>query len=228
MPPTRVVLRSVARSGMALALLLPVAAVADTPPPSRNPITEGYRYTPAPASAAAPPAEDDRPAAATNPGQQPRKRLLNPTLRLPAVPIDATVPAALPPPTSESTAPATAPGILIFPKITVNGEKEKARTLPRLHVDAPVKDLPAPFWENPAGRRTRLVQKHFTALEQKLDSQKSLEARATRKEAIESAARELNRIAAAVELSALLGQEDAEAQEKLRAEFLRAFYSRPR
>jgi hypothetical protein len=224
MIPIRVAPRPIACSGLALALLLPIAASADTPPAGRNPITEGYHYAPTPDPVIAPPAEQDPPAATPGSGPQPRKRVQNPALRLPAVPIGSTPPET--PPTAASVP--TAPDTLVLPKVTVTGEKEKPHALPRLHVTRPVKDLPIPLWESAAGRRARLVQKHFTAREQKLDSQKSLEARAARQEAIESAAGELNRIAAAIDVSALLGQEDAEALAAIRAEFLRAYHGRPR
>ena len=71
------------------------------------------------------------------------------------------------------------------------------------------------------------MDKHFTASEKKFAGN-SLAGRAIQREAAEVAVRELNRIATAIELSAALGQEDAEALKKLRAEFFRAYYERPR
>jgi hypothetical protein len=229
MIPTCALLRPVVCAGMALALLLPAVA-ADAAAAKSNPITEGYHFAPGPAPApvVAPPAENVPPADATSPGRQPRKRVQDPAQRLPEVAIDASL-SATPPAPAAPAARVPAPGTLELPKITVTGEKEKPpRPLPQLHVGAPVKDMPTPEWESPEGRRARLVQKHFTALEQKLNSQQWLEARAAHEEAIDSVAAELNRIATAIDLSALLGVDDPDAQKALRAEFLRAFNDRPR
>jgi hypothetical protein len=225
MSSTCAVPRPVACLGIALALLLPVVASAGAPAAPVNPITEGFRYHPAPDPDAiplgiAPPAHA---------ASRTRKRLQDPAARLPEVliaPAAAALVPASPPATPQTPAPPAE--TFVLPKLTVTGQKEKPPALPRLHVDAPVKNLPTPEWESPEGLRARLVQKHFTAREQKLHSRKYLEARAAHMEAIESAGLQLNRIASAIELSALFGLEDPEAQKALQAEFLRAFYDRPR
>ena len=226
MSPTRAVRRPVTCSGIALALLLPVVAFAGEPAAPVNPITEGFRYKPLPDPDALPLGiAPSAPAASRT-----RKRLQDPAARLPEVTIDPAVPASASTP-SAATSPAPVPPAsaetFVLPKLTVTGQKEKPPALPRVHVNAPVKNLPAPKFESPSARAARLVQKHFTASERKFGG-KSLFARAVQREAAAVAAGELNRVATAIELSAALGQEDAEALEKLRAEFLKAYYERPR
>lgn len=224
MSPSRAVPRPVACSGIALALLLPVVASAGASAAPANPLTEAFRYNPAPDPDAlplgiVPPA----PAASRT-----RKRLQDPAARLPEVVIDPAAPVsvATAAPATPAT-PAPPPETFVLPKLTVTGKKEKPPTLPRVHVDAPVKNLPAPKFESPSARAARLVQKHFTASERKFGG-KSLFGRAFQREAAEVAAFDLNRIAAAIELSAELGLEDVESLKKLRAEFFKAYYERPR
>ena len=48
MSPNHALPRFAACSGIALALLLPMAAAAGPAAPAINPITEGFRYNPAP------------------------------------------------------------------------------------------------------------------------------------------------------------------------------------
>lgn len=151
---------------------------------------------------------------------QARKRVWNAAERLAAAPSS-----------HPKSAPVPARETLVLPKITVTAEKEKPSLPPPLHFDTPVKDLPAPDFESLTGRSARLVQKHFTPLEQKLGGifgKKSLESGAREKEAIESGALQLNRIASVLEVSAPVEQEDAETQKKIHDEFLRAYYQRPR
>jgi hypothetical protein len=136
--------------------------------------------------------------------------------------------------TSQSPAP---PGpkqsdnTLVLPTMTVRGAQEKlARTLPRLSADEPVMNIPVEPWESKEGRRVRLVKKHFTPLEQALGRMlgQNQQKRAGEKEAAVSAALQLNDVADLMELSALAGLDDAAEQKKLRAEYLKAYYARPR
>lgn len=221
--PTRVVPRPVVCSSLALTLLFPAVIKADEPPARRNPITEGFHYKPAPDPDALP-AEL---APSTSPAGRARKRIQNPTARIPKVAINTNPPAATPEATP-TPAPTATPGeTFMLPKLTVTGKKEKPPSIPRLHIDAPVKDLPEPEFESPSARLERLVQKHFTASEQKFGG-KSLFARAVQKEAAEVAVTDLNRVATILELCAALGLEDEESLKKLQAEFFKAYYERPR
>lgn len=120
---------------------------------------------------------------------------------------------------------------LVLPTMTVRGAQEKlARTLPRLSVDEPVMNIPVEPWESKEGRRVRLVKKHFTPLEQALGRMlgQNQQKRAGEKEAAVSASLQLNDLADLMELSAIAGLDDAETQKKLRAEYLKAYYARPR
>jgi len=207
-----------------LAFLLPVVGSSGEPAARVNPITEGFRYN-------SPPDPDALPLVVVPPAptsSRTRKRLQDPAARLPEVVIDpdaaTSVPASAPatPPT-----PATPSETFVLPKLTVTGKKEKPPALPRLNVVAPVKDLPEPKFESPTARMARLVDKHFTASEKKFAG-KSLAGRAIQREAAEVAVRDLNRVATIIELSAALGLEDAESLKKLRAEFFKAYYERPR
>lgn len=148
----------------------------------------------------------------------------------PAAPITPPAPNTVP--AASPTAPLARDGIVILPTMTVEGVRPKPR--PRLHIREPVKNLPGNPFETPESRRARLVQKHFTPLEQALGRIKlpligqSLESRAAQLEAIEAAALQLNDIADLLELSLLLGLESPEEQKALRKEFLKASQDRPR
>jgi hypothetical protein len=152
----------------------------------------------------------------------------------PADPIPA--PAAGPATASPApAAPVASNDIVVLPKMMVEGVREKPRPrLPRLQPPAPVKVLPAEPFESPEGRRARLVQKHFTRLEQALGRLQipligqSLTGRAAQREAAESAALQLNEIADVLEIFALLGLDSPEEQRALRAEFLKVYHARPR
>lgn len=161
---------------------------------------------------------------------RPLKRVSDPYARLPEVKI---VPGAVP--VTPIVTPETK-GLLVLPKMTVNGAKEKVRSLPRIFVQPPVRDMPAPpvGWETPEGRAARLTQKHITPFDQVLNGHPlpliggSLAAKAEQAEAREASARELNNIADLLELSLLTGTETPAEQKKLRAEYWKVFYDRPR
>lgn len=157
--------------------------------------------------------------------------------RAATAPSDPAASPATSPPMASSVpaAPVTRNDIVVLPKMTVEGAREKPRPrLPLLHVPTPVKNLPGEPFESPEGRRARLVQKHFTRLEQALGRLKlplvsqSLAGRAAQLEAAESAALQLNDIAVLLEISALLGVDSPEEQAALRAEFLKASHARSR
>jgi len=223
MLPPRVAPRLLAPSGFACALLLSAAVRAEEPAARSNPITEGFHYRSAPDPDALP-AELVRP---TTPTGRERKRLSDPAARLPEVAINASPATPAPASPPASTPPAAAGETFVLPKLTVTGNKGKPPSLPRVQVDAPVKNLPEPEFESPSARADRLIQKHLTASERKFAG-KSAAGQAMHREAVESAARELNRVAAMIELCAALGLEDEKSLKKLRAEFFKAYYERPR
>lgn len=137
--------------------------------------------------------------------------------------------------TPPAATPAPAERILILPKVTVLGVKDKPPPpLPRLSIAEPVQHIEVNPFETDTARSARLVKKHFTQLEQALNRFTlpfigvSLAGEAAKKERAESAARQLNSLADLIELSARLGLDDAEAQKKLRAEYLKAYHARPR
>ncbi len=162
---------------------------------------------------------------------RPLKRLSDPSARLPEVKI---VPGAVP------AAPVATPenkGVLVLPQMTVTGAREKVRRLPLIFVQPPARNVPEPDlpdWETPAARTARLVKKHLSSFDQALNGHalpligESVEARALKAEAIEASARQLNNVADLLELSLLTGTETPEEQKKLRAEYWKAFYERPR
>jgi hypothetical protein len=208
----------VARSKVGFAILATIAAI--DLHSSTNPATEISHPDLAVASAGTSRPEELPPSVRERRVPQARKRVWNASERLAATPLD-----------HAASAPDPAQETLVLPKITVTAEKERPSLPPQLHFDTPVKDLPAPDFESLTGRSARLVQKHFTSFEQKLGriiGKESLESSAKNKEAIESAALELNRIANVLEVSAPVEQEDAETQKKIHDEFLRAYYQRPR
>lgn len=125
--------------------------------------------------------------------------------------------------------------VLILPAIIVEGKTDKQPVaLPRLKVPAPARNLPTQPFETPEARRARLVRKHFTNFEQALNRKTipflglSLEARAAKRESIESAALQVNEIADNLDLAVALGLESEEEQKELREELMRLFYDRPR
>ena len=144
------------------------------------------------------------------------------------------------PGTVPAGAPVAAPdnkGVLVLPKMTVNGQKEKPLSLPRIFVQPPARkvDEPAdPNWETPEGRAARLVQKHITSFDKTLNGHSlpligtTIEAKAKAAEAREASAKQLNSIADLLELSAALGLDDPAEQKRLRAEYQNALLDRPR
>lgn len=161
---------------------------------------------------------------------RPLKRLSDPYARLPEVKI---VPGAAP-------APVAAPvnkDTIVLPKMTITGQQEKLPALPRIFVQPParnVKEPADPNMETPAARNARLVAKHISGFHHALNSHpipligETLEAKARKAEAIEVSARQLNTVADLLELSLLTGTETPEEQKKLRAEYWKVFYERPR
>ena len=158
----------------------------------------------------------------------PLKRLSDPYARLPEVKIVPGAPVTAPTVTSANK------GTLVLPKMTVNGQKEKAPPLPRIFVQPPARNLPAQPFESPAARNARLVQKHINPFDQLLNGHPlpliggSLLAKAEAAEAREVSATQLNNIADLLELSLLAGTETPEEQKKLRAEYLNLMADRPR
>ena len=171
------------------------------------------------------PKETATPATPARPAPRPQKRLSDPYARLPEVKI---VPGAAP------AAPVAAPenkNLFVLPKMTVNGNKGKVPTLPRIFVQPPVRNVPEPYmpeYETPEARAARLAQKHIPPLQQKLNGKHASESKALAAEAREQSAKQLNSIADLIELSAALGLDDPAEQKRLRAEYQNALLDRPR
>lgn len=213
----------------ALALAFqPIAATAGT---ASEEVSQSLRaglphYDPTPAKPASAPTPPERATHVV-------KRVSDPGARIPMeVPRPAGSAAA-----EASTKPVTVRGVLELPKMTVNGRKEKLPVLPRIFVQPPARNIPEPSipdFETPAGRAARLVQKHITSFDQALNRHPlpligtSLAAKAEQAEAREAAAKQLNTVADLLELSLLTGTETPEEQKKLRAEYWKVFYERPR
>jgi hypothetical protein len=149
--------------------------------------------------------------------------------------IDA--PHPIPPPAAPAPTPPPAPAgdILVLDPITVWGRPniKPLPALPRLSFFAPLRDLPTDPLESPGARDARLIKKHLSALDQILNRfplpyiGQSLAARARQAEAEVQRAQQLNALADAIELGTLLGQDPAITR-KLRAEYLRLYYSGPK
>jgi len=135
-------------------------------------------------------------------------------------------PATQPPTSDEAT--------VVLPKMVVAAARENPIPLPRVHIPSPAKDLKGEPLESPGARTERLIAKHIAPLDKLLNTFRlkvgsgSLADRAKQMEAVESAAVQLNDIAALLELSLLAGTETLEEQKALRAELLKASYNRPR
>lgn len=147
---------------------------------------------------------------------------------------------AAPRPELKPAAPAPAPrpsssgDTLVLDPITVWAPPnlKPLPRLPRVTFFAPARDLPGEPLESPGARDARLIRKHLGAFDQFLNKitlpfiGRPLAARARQAEAELQRARQLNAMVDAIELGTLLGQ-DPEVTKRLRAEFLRLYYSGP-
>ena len=208
-----------ASTTLVLALLLPGAAVAEDDHPYRTQALAGaYHY-----DTTLPKVEPvvEKPAEAPEPAGRPRKRVPNPAERIPE---------AGPPPVSAPVGSATlgANGTLMLPKMVVPGAKQKLPPpLPLVYVRHPVKNVgKGHAFETPAGRRARLINKYYTASDQRVAKLlgNSLAASAESNEAAE----ELNHLAYLIELSLAAGSETPEEQKAIRDEYYKVLYTPPR
>lgn len=105
--------------------------------------------------------------------------------------------------------------------------------LPRTQVFTPVRDLPGEPFESPKAREARLAKKHLGPVGQVLNKIRLpfigpiFSANVQQAEAELKRAQELNGIADAIDTGTLIGQ-DPELIKKLRAEYLRLYYSGPK
>ncbi len=141
------------------------------------------------------------------------------------------VPAPLPetkPGTPATPAPAsTKEKILELPKITIRPDIDPPKRLPRIDPPArPINNVPAELFESAAGRDARLVKNHLTKLQQKsLGKWAVPEARQA--EFRQQKAAQMDELAAMIEMQAVLGLDPKEIK-KLRAEYLKLYYSGPK
>jgi len=142
-------------------------------------------------------------------------------------PLPETKPAALAAPAAVSSGEK----ILELPAITIRPDTDLPFYLPRLTTPTPVDNEPGEPWESPGARDARLVKNHLSKLDQLLNRfawfGSSLAARARQAEATKEKARQMNRLAFAIEMQAALGL-DPEEVKKLRAEFEKLYYSGPK
>lgn len=131
-------------------------------------------------------------------------------------------------PTAPLTAASSGEKILELPTMTVRGEADLPMRLPRVVPPArPVKNLKGEPLESAAGRDARLIKKHLPKLTQALNSKKAQIALARQAEFREQRAAQLNELAAGIELQAAFGLSPEEIK-KLRAEYLKLYYSGPK
>lgn len=145
-------------------------------------------------------------------------------------------PAPIPEAKVVAPAPAASPAgdnILVLPKVTVRSTERPIKRLPRIDPPAaPLKDLPAEPFESAAGRDARLIKKHLSKLEQALNRfprifGASTVALARDAEARLQKAAQMNDLASALELQEAAGR-DPEEIKKLRAEYVKLYYSGPK
>jgi len=128
--------------------------------------------------------------------------------------------------------------VVSLPRIIVRPNQSNptlpAKPLPRLRVQAPVKDIPPDEFLTPEANTARLVEKHLSRFDRFFLNRftlplfgKSKESRAHEAEAIESAAVQLNTI---VDLLETEGSEprDPEEQKKLKDLYYDTYVSRPK
>jgi hypothetical protein len=143
-------------------------------------------------------------------------------------------PAPLPEPIAASTGTSATPtgNTLELPKITVLAKTEPPKHLPRIDTVKPVEVEKVDLMESPASRDARLVKKHLSKLEQALNRFPrifgvSAVALARDTESREQKAAQMNELAAGIELQQALGR-DPEDIKKLRAEYIKLYYSGPK
>jgi hypothetical protein len=139
----------------------------------------------------------------------------------------AELPAEKPAPSSSSVA--VSEGILALPKVTVHPGTEPPKPLPRLDTFKPVHDTPGEDFESQGARDARLVRNHLTPFQQALYRlfHVSPVAAARQAEAEQEKARQMNELAAGIEIQEALGRDPAEIR-KLRAEYTKLYYSGPK
>lgn len=134
-------------------------------------------------------------------------------------------------PVSATVTPAS-DNILVLPKVTVHGRAETIKRLPRLDTTKPVEVEKTDPFESEAGQDARLVKKHLSKLEQVLNRFPrifgvSAVALARDAESREQKAAHMNELAAGIELQEAAGR-DPEEIKKLRAEYVKLYYSGPK
>lgn len=141
----------------------------------------------------------------------------------------APLPEAKPAPPAASAPLSSGEKILELPKMTIRSDERDLpiKRLPRVDpLHQPVQDLKGEPWESPTGRDARLVKKHLTKLQQILLGKTAVGA-ARQAEYQEQKARQMNELAAAIEMQAALGMDPKEVK-KLRDEYLKLYYSGPK
>lgn len=122
--------------------------------------------------------------------------------------------------------------ILVLPKVTVHGLTDPPKRLPRIDTVKPVEVEKTDPMESVAGRDARLVKKHLSKLEQALNRFPlifgvSTVAMARDAESREQKAAQMNALADGIELQEAAGR-DPEEIKKLRAEYIKLYYSGPK
>jgi hypothetical protein len=116
---------------------------------------------------------------------------------------------------------------LELPKITVHPIYDAPKHLPRIEPPPPGRDLKGEPLESGSARDDRLIRKHLPLLTQLLNSHAVQVALARAAEAAEQQAVQMDELAGAIELQQALGRDPAEIK-KLRAEYLKLYYSGPK
>lgn len=135
-------------------------------------------------------------------------------------------------PTAPVPAAATPAGdnILVLPKMTVRSNERPIKRLPRIDPPAPpLKDLPSEPFESATGRDARLVKNHLNKLQQILIPLfgGSVVGEAREAEARLQKAAQMNDLASSLELQEAAGR-DPEEIKRLRAEYVKLYYSGPK
>lgn len=131
---------------------------------------------------------------------------------------------------ASATATPASDNILVLPKVTVRSTERPIKRLPRIDPPAePLKDLPSEPFESASGRDARLVKNHLNKLQQVLIPLfgGSVVAEAREAEARLQKAAQMNDLASALELQEAAGR-DPEEIKKLRAEYIKLYYSGPK
>lgn len=147
---------------------------------------------------------------------------------------DRQPPAAEPKP---PTLPETAPGVVVLDPVEVRAQRQLPRVkLPRIGVSEPVDssvDVADPYL-NPTERRARLQKKHLSPLDRALNKFSfgyglltAPDARAVDAESRERSARGAAKVADAIQLAAIAGENEEEIK-KLRELYLQMLVTRPR